>query len=99
MPKVLLSDLAKLDLEDIWSYIAQDNPKAADSLYDSMHKTLRFLSESPQIGRSRPEIGEGVRSFAVGNYVVFYRVVSEGVFIARVLHGKRDIPTVLESEE
>jgi len=99
MPKVLLSDLAKLDLEDIWSYIAQDNPKAADSLYDSMQEKFRSLSESPQIGRRRPEIGEGVRSLAAGNYVVFYRVVSEGVFIARVLHGKRDIPTVFESEE
>jgi len=35
----------------------------------------------------------------VGNYVIFYRGVSEGVFIARVLHGKRDIPAVFESDE
>ncbi len=99
MPKILLSDLAKFDLEDIWSYIAQDNIKAADFLYSNIHDKFHVLSDSPLIGRNRPEIGEDVRSFPIGNYVVFYRVVSEGIYISRILHGKRDILATFESDE
>ncbi len=99
MPKILLSDLAKFDLEDIWSYIAEDNIQAADSLYSNIQERFKMLSESPHIGKNRPEIGEGIRSFPIGNYVVFYRVVSEGVFISRLLHGKRDILSTFEPEK
>lgn len=41
------------------------------------------------MGRLRPEFGEGVRSFAVENYVVYYRHEGD-VLVARVLHGRRD---------
>ncbi|MCP4676534.1 MAG: type II toxin-antitoxin system RelE/ParE family toxin [Deltaproteobacteria bacterium] len=73
--------------------------KAADFLYSNIHEKFHALSDSPLIGRSRSEIGEGVRSFPIGNYVVFYRIVSEGIYISRVLHGKRDILATFESEE
>jgi toxin ParE1/3/4 len=33
----------------------------------------------------------GLRSFPVGNYVVFYRIVPEGIELVRVLHGARDL--------
>jgi toxin ParE1/3/4 len=29
----------------------------------------------------------------VGNYLIFYRPISDGIEIVRVLHGARDIPT------
>ncbi len=41
------------------------------------------------MGRLRPEFGEGVRSFAVDSYVIYYR--HEGaLLVGRVLHGRRD---------
>jgi len=98
MPRILISNLAEFDLEDIWSYIAEDNIKAADSLYSRIKVKFQILAETPDIGRLRPEIGENIRSFPVGNYVVFYKTVSEGVYISRVLHGKRDILSEFESE-
>jgi len=97
MPRILISNLAEFDLEDIWSYIAEDNIRAADSLYRRIHAKFHLLSETPDIGRLRPEIGEDIRSFPVGNYVVFYKTVREGVYISRVLHGKRDILSEFES--
>jgi len=44
------------------------------------------------IGRSRPELGENLRSFPVGNYLVFYVPRADGVDIARVIYGGRDLP-------
>ena len=32
-----------------------------------------------------------IRSFAVGNYIIFYEALPNGADIVRVLHGARDI--------
>jgi hypothetical protein len=42
-----------------------------------------------RMGRLRPEFGEGVRSFTVENYVIYYRHERD-VLVPRVLHGRRD---------
>jgi toxin ParE1/3/4 len=85
-----LSPLAEQDLEEIWSYIAEDaSPASADRLIDAIFDRFELLVEQPRIGRLRPEFGEDVRSFVVESYVVYYRPASD-VLIARVLHGRRD---------
>jgi toxin ParE1/3/4 len=45
----------------------------------------------PKSGRSRPDIGPGIRSFVVGKYVIFCRVASDGIDVGRVMHGARNI--------
>jgi len=85
-----LSDLAEEDLEEIWIYDADDaSPVTADRLVDAIFDRFALLVEQPHIGRLRPEFGEGVRSFVVESYVIYYRY-DEGPLIARVLHGRRD---------
>ena len=41
----------------------------------------------------------GLRSWSVGNYVIFYRQVSTGIDIVRVLHGARDIEALFHDAE
>ena len=85
-----LSGLAEEDLEEIWSYVAEDaSPTTADRLMDAIFDRFELLVEQPRMGRGRPEFGEGVRSFVVESYVIYYRH-DENVLIARVLHGRRD---------
>lgn len=85
-----LSALAEQDLEEIWSYVAEDaSPTIADRLIDAIFDRFELLCEQPRIGRNRPEFGEGVRSVVVESYVVYYRHDHE-LLIARVLHGRRD---------
>lgn len=85
-----LSALAEQDLEEIWSYVAEDaSPATADRLIDAIIDRFELLAEQPRMGRLRPEFGEGVRSFTVENYVVYYRHEGD-VLVARVLHGRRD---------
>ena len=86
-----LSTLAEQDLEEIWSYVAGDaTPTTADRLVDDIIHRFDLLAERPGMGRARPEFGIGVRSFAVENYVIYYRQEGNDVLIARVLHGRRD---------
>lgn len=85
-----LSALAERDLEEIWSYVAEDtSPATADRLIDAIIDRFELLAEQPRMGRLRPEFGEGVRSFTVENYVIYYRHEGD-VLVARVLHGRRD---------
>jgi toxin ParE1/3/4 len=85
-----LSALAEQDLDEIWSYVAEDAaPATADRLIDAIIDRFELLAEQPRMGRLRPEFGEGVRSFTVENYVIYYRHERD-VVVARVLHGRRD---------
>ena len=60
-----LSALAERDLEEIWSYVAEDaSPATADRLIDAIIDRFDLLVEQPRMGRARPEFGPGVRSFA-----------------------------------
>jgi toxin ParE1/3/4 len=51
------------------------------------------------MGRSRPELATDLRSFPVGHYVIFDVPLPKGVEIVRVLHGSRDIESILQDNE
>ena len=85
-----LSALAEQDLEDIWSYVAEDaSPDTADRLLDAIIERFELLAEQPRMGRLRPEFAPRVRSVAGENYVIYCRDEGE-LLVARILHGRRD---------
>ncbi len=85
------SSLARQDLLDIWSYIAAKNLAAADRVFDRIENTCRALKDFPQLGRIRPEVGDGARSIGVDRWLVFYRVLDGGVQVVRIVDGVRDL--------
>ncbi len=95
MAKFRLSPGALDDLENIWNFIALDNPKAANRVLDAAHRTFHILSQHPELGRVR-RIAEGeheVRSFLITdfqNYVVYYQPTPDGINVLHILHGARD---------
>jgi toxin ParE1/3/4 len=86
---------ARRDVQQIWAYIAEDNEPAARRLIAGFHRKFEFLSANPRAGRCRDDIRRELRSFAVGDYVIFYRIIKAGVRIMRVIHGRRDLPRLL----
>ena len=48
------------------------------------------------MGRSRDELAYGIRSLALGRYVVFFEALPDGIDVVRVLHGSRDIDAAFE---
>ncbi len=90
MANVSRSSRAQLDLFEIWEFIAEDSVTAADRFLDKIGEKCTFLASFPEAGESRPEFGNEVRVFPVGNYVIFYRPTENGIEVARVLHGGRD---------
>jgi len=96
MNQLRVAEAARSDLDEIWFYIAQDNPDAADQFTRTLVSRFPLLASMPQMGRPREELASRLRSFSVGNYVIFYRPMENGVEIVRVLHGARDLPPLFE---
>jgi len=88
------SQKARSDLTEIWLYIAERNPAAADRVLDEIERVYRLLATRPRIGRERPEIKAGIRSLGVMSWIIFYRIEEEFIEIVRVLHGARDLDEI-----
>lgn len=89
--KVVFSPIVRADLVDITRYIVADNLSVAQIFRDGLAQASRRLGGTPLIGRMRSELGEGLRSFMYGHYLIFYRVLPTELRIERFLHGARDI--------
>ncbi len=96
MNQYRVSDAARSDLDEIWLYIAQDNPDAADKYIRAIVSRFSTLPSMPLMGRERSELSPRLRSFVVGRHIIFYRPLDNGVEIARVLDGARDLPPLFE---
>ena len=82
---------AQLDLIEIWNFIADDNETAADRMLNRIDEVLRMLRDRPLAGRERPELAQGLRSFPVASYVLFYLPLPNGIELVRVRSGYLDI--------
>ena len=97
MTKVILSEAADTDLEDIFDYTLEEfGLDQAVSYVSEFDDTFETISENPEIGRKREEIREELRSLAKDKYVIFYRILGDHIRIVRILHGSRDLPKFLD---
>jgi plasmid stabilization system protein ParE len=62
MTEPRLTDQAEADLDDVWAYIAADNPDAADRLVDALLESSRLHACFPGIGLRRDDLGPGLKS-------------------------------------
>lgn len=101
MYKLYYLDQAKDDLLYIKRYIAREsgNHDIALQYAQKIREQCRRLAELPgQMGRPRPELRDDLRSFAHGNYVIFFRYLANSLEIVTIIEGHRDIETLFESE-
>lgn len=94
MNKVLRSPRAELDLLEIWLFIAEDSPAAADRFLDLLAQKCETLAEAPEIGPLREDLSPRLRSFPVKRYVIFYRPIDSGIEVVRVLSAYRDVTAI-----
>ena len=99
MSQILKRPRAKADLAEIWDYIAEDSESRADTFIETMGGKLQTLADNPSIGRARDILGESVRSFPVGRYVIFYLPLQDGIDVVRILHSARDLDIALDADD
>jgi toxin ParE1/3/4 len=96
--QVRLLSIAEEDFTEVISFIAADNPTAADAIANKIEKNLELLSENPNLGRipREEEIRNlGYRYLIVQNYLIFYTIAEKTIFIHRILHGARNYKSLL----
>jgi toxin ParE1/3/4 len=88
----VLTPLAARDLDDIWSYLANDNLRAADRVLDAIEIAIYRLAEQPGIGHLREDLADRRhRFFLIYSYLIVYRPQTRPLQIVRVLHAARDV--------
>jgi plasmid stabilization system protein ParE len=98
-----LTSLAKADIFEIWSYIADNNEPAADRAEQAIYNACAFVAADPLRGhvRLRPT-GRSLRFWTLTrypNYAVVYRPDTTPVEIVAVLHGLRNIRRILQQRQ
>ena len=94
MRRITRTPRARQDLIDIWTWIAADNPEAADRLLDLIDEKLQLLAEHPRLGPERPDIAPDVRVFPIRRYLILYRERARHIEIVRVVHGMRRLDRI-----
>ncbi len=99
MGRVVRTPLARIDLKQIGDHIARESRSRDIALrfLDRIAGRCRVYASQPELGEACPDLQENVRRFPVGNYVIFYRPLADGIEVLRVLHGSRDIPAIWRS--
>jgi toxin ParE1/3/4 len=67
---ILRSPHARADLTDTWLYISERSIAAADRVVDEIDRVCQVVADHPEIGRERPEISPGLRSFVAMSWLV-----------------------------
>jgi len=96
--QVTLTPKAVDDLTAIGDRIALDSPAAAANFIRRLRAQCDRLARYPEARPRAPKLGPGIRFAVVGNYLVLFRVEPDRVTIVRILHGARDIVSVLSDD-
>jgi plasmid stabilization system protein ParE len=100
MPACEISPEALADMEGISTFIAADDPDAADRIIEEFFAAFDQLAAWPRSGHVRPDLAERqVRFWPVRSYLVVYRELANGIQIAAILHASRDIPRCSKIDE
>ena len=99
--RVLLTDDAARDLEEIRHYIAgRESPARADDVLDRIEEAFEGLSQHPHRGSYPRELLDiGIREYRevlFKPYRIVYRVIEDTVYVLVIADGRRDMQSLLE---
>ncbi len=84
------------DLDDIYAYIASDNPGRARSYVAEIEAACAKLADIPLRGSLRPELGAGIRALPLWRrIVVLYEADNSNVLIVRIFSRGRDYEAIM----
>ena len=94
---------AEADLNDIWDYIAEDNPDAADRVTDEIVTAIEALVPLPRRGHVRPDLtARPLRFIIVREYLIAYAPDERPLWVVAIIYGRRSprvIAAILRGRE
>ena len=97
--QVLWTDAARLDLERIVEFIAEENPANALTALARLERRCRTLATLPERGRIVPEVRAvdvlTYRELIEGPWRIVYRYDADRVHVMAVLDARRELSSLL----
>jgi toxin ParE1/3/4 len=81
---------ARIDLDEIWKYIAGDSLDGADRTVAEILDAVRALVPFPGVGHRRPDLtSRPLRFILVREYLIAYAPDEKPLWVVAVMHGRR----------
>lgn len=92
---------AEQDLDNIKDYVTKEaGTRVARHVLKQIKDAVVFLSRTPGAGHSREDLtGAALKFWVVYSYQIIYRYTSRPIEIVRIVHGGRDMSTLLPQDE
>ncbi|MBO9517053.1 MAG: type II toxin-antitoxin system RelE/ParE family toxin [Porphyrobacter sp.] len=82
-------------MDAVADFIRRDNPARAESFVEEISRKIEMIAERPLSFPARPDLGPEIRSGLHGSYLIIFQFQDDLVSIVRVLHGARDVESLL----
>lgn len=90
-PVVLLTPLARADLENIWLYTAANwSVQQADDYFHTLEAAFEGLAAGQKISTA-VDVRAGYRKYIAGSHVIYFMPLPTGIEIIRILHHAMDV--------
>lgn len=91
-----LSGQAQRELDSALQYVAERDRTAARKLAARFNTLFRTIASNRGMGELVETQYGAVRRFTMSSYVVFYDDRGDRPYVVRILHGARDIDSLME---
>lgn len=86
-------------MREIEDFIARDSVLNAVNFVDRLIESTELLTSNPRLGRVVPEFNRtDLRELVFRNYRIIYLLGNERITILRVIHGARDLRSLVRRE-
>ena len=97
MAEIRWTEEAAAWLSNIYEYISEDNPVAAQKVVEGIYEKVQVLKVFPKIGyKYKDEVDGEIRILLYGHYRIAYLVKPDLVEILGVFHGALDIQRYIQ---
>ncbi|MGP1385022.1 MAG: type II toxin-antitoxin system RelE/ParE family toxin [Thainema sp.] len=96
MSRYVINVLASQDLNEIADYFAANSLEAGEKFFRAFNRKCQQLVAFPSSGKSYATIRPELRGLSLDGYIIFYRILDDGIEILRVVSGRRDFPSLFE---
>lgn len=97
MNRFIISPAAADDLDELLAFVARDSASRAEIVAGRLRVAIHRAARHPLLGHVHSSIDDpALRVWVAAPYVIVYRHASRPIEIVRILHGARDVGTILD---